>query len=142
MASIRDAIAEYRPELTLEKPLSPEEAIAFLVEKSGVDEATVNKVLAGISEMAFWHLVRGRPFPLKGVGVVAPRMKFDGTFGAALDLDPELAKRMAEPEAYRAGVKRRENIGLTRDRLAQMWNSAHPNDPVTDQAAYSVANSG
>jgi len=49
---------------------------------------------------------------------------------------------MGEPEAYRGGVKRRENIGLSLDRLAQMWNSGHPNDPVTDQSAYSVANSG
>jgi len=142
MASIRDAIGEYRPELTLEKPLPPDEAIAFLVEKSGVDEATVRKVLAGIAELAFWHLLRGRPVPLPGVGHIKPAIRLDGTYGAILDLEPELAKRMGEPEAYRGGVKRRENIGLSLARLAQMWNSGHPNDPVTDQSAYSVANSG
>ena len=142
MASIRDAIDAYRPELVIEKPLPAEEAIAFLVEKSGVDEATVRKVMAGIGELAFWHLVRGRAVPLPGVGQLKPVLHLDGTFGLAAEADPELAKRMAAPEAYRAGVKRRENTGVSLDRLAQMWNSAHPNDPVTDHAAYSVANSG
>jgi hypothetical protein len=39
---------------------------------------------------------------------------------------------MSEPEAYRAGIDRRENIGADVQRLAQMWNSSHPNDRITD----------
>lgn len=138
MATIRDAISAYRPELVLEKPVTPEEAIAFLAEKSGVEAETVGKVMGALQELAFWHLVRGRPVPLPGVGQLRPTIALHGTFGAALDTAPELSKRMGEPEAYRAGVKRKENIGIALDRLTQMWNSSHPNDPVTDRAAYAV----
>lgn len=139
MATIRDAIEAYRPELVLEKPLTPEESIAFLAEKSGVEAETVGKVMGAMPELVFWHLVRGRPVPLPGVGQLKPVIGLDGTFGAALDTAAELSKRMGEPEAYRAGVKRKENIGARLERLAQMWNSGHPNDPVTDLAAYAVS---
>jgi hypothetical protein len=139
MATIRDAIEAYRPELVLEKPLPPEEAITFLAEKSGVEAETVGKVMSAMTELVFWHLVRGRPVPLPGVGQLKPVIGLDGTFGGALDNAPELSKRMGEPEAYRAGVKRKENIGARLDRLAQMWNSSHPNDPVTDLAAYAAS---
>lgn len=139
MATIRDAIDAYRPELVLEKPLPLEEAIAFLSEKSGVEAETVAKVVGALSELVFWHLVRGRPVPLPGVGQMKPTIGLDGAFRAGLDTAPELSQRMGEPEAYRGGVKRKENVGLPLERLAQMWNSSHPNDPVTDLAAFAVA---
>ncbi len=138
MATIRDAIEAYRPELVLDKPLTAEEAIAFLAEKSGVEAETVGKVMGAMQELVFWHLVRGRLVPLPGVGQLKPMIGLDGTFGAALDTAPELSKRMGAPEAFRAGVKRKENIGVPLERLAQMWNSSHPNDPVTDLAAYAA----
>jgi hypothetical protein len=138
MATIRDAISAYRPETVLEKPITPEAATAFLAEKSGVDAETVGKVMGAMGELAFWHLVRGQPIPIPGVGTLKPTVGFDGKFGAVLETDPELSKRMSEPEAYRAGVKRKENVGASLERLAQMWNSGHPNDPVTDHNAYAM----
>jgi hypothetical protein len=139
MASIRDAIATYKPEIDLEDPLDPEELLDFLAEKSDLEHQQVQKVLAALGESAFWFLVRARPLPLPSVGSLRPTIDLEGKFGIAVDIDPALQAQMGEPEAFRAGINRRENIGLSFARLAQMWNSANPDDPVRDFEAYGLS---
>lgn len=136
MASIHNAKMKYAPELDLEDPLEMDEVISFLAEKSEVDPSEIKKVLDSMQELTFWYLVRARPIPIPGVGHLIPTVDLAGTFGATLEPDPELQRKMSEPEAYRAGVKRAENIGLTLSRLAQMWNSAHPDDQIADFDAF------
>jgi hypothetical protein len=138
MASVRDVVAAYRPELVLEKPVEFEEAVAYLAEKSGLPSEQIQQTLEALPELAFWFLVRGRPLALPGVGSLRPTIALDGAFGLEAEIDPELRRRMGEPEAYRAGIKRRENIGVPIGRLVQMWNSSHPDDRVQDFDPYAV----
>jgi hypothetical protein len=91
-----------------------------------------------LPDMFFWFLVRGRPIELTDVGHIKPAIGLDGKIQAAIDTAESLVGRMSEPDAYRAGIKRRENIGVPLPRLAQMWNSTHPSDPITDLDAYAV----
>ncbi len=136
MATTHDVIRTYRPELEMEEPLSHEEVVSFLVEKSGLEAEQIEQALGALAELAFWHLVRARPVPLPGVGSLKPAIRLDGTVFAAIDTDPELQARMNEPGEYRAGIDRHENIGVPLSRLVQMWNSSHPDDPVLDHDAY------
>ncbi|MFP3852755.1 MAG: hypothetical protein ACLFWD_00530 [Anaerolineales bacterium] len=132
MATVQDVIKQYKPELDLEEPVSAEDAVAHIVENSDLEAATVEAVFNEVSELLYWYLIRGRPVTLPGVGQVRPTIDLDGTIRAALQADESLVARMSEPEAYRAGIDRRENIGASLRRLGQMWNSTHPNDPVRD----------
>lgn len=132
MASIRDALQAYAPTLDLENPVSADEVISFLSDKTGLESDVIKQVLGAFPEMAFWFLVRGRPIELGGVGYLKPMIGLDGKIGAAIDTDEGLVAKMSEPDAYRAGVNRRESIGVPLRRLAQMWDSTHPSDPVTD----------
>lgn len=138
MASVYDLIQQYRPELELEEPVSADEAIDYLAENGDLDPELVRKVFAAVPDMLFWFLVRGRPVELPGIGEVRPTIELDGTIRAALKVDPALVERMSEDDAYRAGINRKENIGVSLERLAQMWNSTHPDDPVKDVEAYAI----
>jgi hypothetical protein len=138
MATIRDAIAAYSPQLDLQKPVSPDELGAFLSEHAGVDAAQTQQVVSNLSQAILWFLVRGRPVEFPGTGNLRPTIDLHGRIGAAFEIDPALAERMSAPDAYRAGITRRENIGVSTQRLAQMWNASHPSDPVTDMDPYAV----
>jgi hypothetical protein len=138
MASIRDALRTYAPSLDLEEPVGADEVTAYLSEQTGLEGDVVQQVLGALPEMVFWFLVRGRPIELPGVGQIHPVIGLDGKIRAAIDTDTSLADRMSEPDAYRAGIQRRESIGVPLARLAQMWNSTHPSDPVTDLDAFAV----
>jgi len=138
MASVHDVIKQYRPELELEDELSADQAVEFLVEQTDLDGATIRKTLEALPELLYWHLIRGRPVVVPGLGRIKPTIDLDGTIRAALDADPALVERMSEPDIYRAGIDRHENIGASLKRLAQMWNSTHPNDPVRDVDAYAI----
>jgi hypothetical protein len=138
MASVYDLIQQYRPELELEEPVPAEEAIEYMAENGDMDPDTIRKVLDAVPEMLFWFLVRGRPVELPGLGEIRPTVELNGTIRAALKADPSLVDRMSEEDAYRAGINRKENIGVSLERLAQMWDSTHPDDPVTDVDAYAI----
>lgn len=138
MASIRDAIQAYSPQLDLEAPVPSDEVVSHLSEKTGLESDVIKQVLGAMPEMAFWFLVRGRPIELDGIGHLKPMIGLDGKIGAAIDTDESLAAKMSEPDAYRAGITRRESIGVPLRRLAQMWDSTHPSDPVTDLDAFAA----
>ncbi|MGA9531923.1 MAG: hypothetical protein WBR18_04335 [Anaerolineales bacterium] len=138
MASVYDLIQKYRPELELEEPVPAEEVIEYMAENGDLDPESIRKVFDAVPDMLFWFLVRGRPVQLPGVGEIRPTIELNGTIRAALKADPSLVERMSEDDAYRGGVNRNENIGLSLERLAQMWNSTHPDDPATDVDAYAI----
>src|SRR3970040_809274 len=130
MASIKDVMEVYAPELDLGDPVPLEEALAFLKEKSSLEPDTIQAALNALAELAYWYLLRGRPVPLPGIGHLIPTVSFDGVFGAAVQSDPALSQKRGGPEDYRGGINRRENIGVPRRRLAEMWNSSHPDDRI------------
>lgn len=138
MASIQDAIEAYRPELQMGDPVEFDEVVEYLHEKTGVEQETIRQVFQGIPDLAFWFMVRGRPIEVPGLGHLRPRVALDGRIYPSIDGDPELVERMSEKEAYRAEINRRENIGANLDRLAQMWNSSHPNDRIQGYNPYAV----
>jgi hypothetical protein len=138
MASVYDLIQRYRPELELEDPVLADEAVDYLAKHGDFDPEVVRTMFNAVSEMLFWFLVRGRAVELPGVGQVRPTIELDGTIRAALQADSALVDRMSADDAYRAGINRHENIGVSLERLAQMWNSTHPDDPVTDVDAYAI----
>jgi hypothetical protein len=47
-----------------------------------------------------------------------------------VQVDPAFSQKLGGPDDYRGGINRRENIGVPRRRLAQMWNSSHPDDRI------------
>jgi len=130
MASIKDVMEAYAPELDLGDPVPLEEALAFLKEKSTLEPETIQAVLNSLAELAHWYLLRGRPVPLPGIGHLTPTVDMDGVFGAAIQTDPILSQKLGGPGDYRGGINRRENIGVPPRRLAQMWNSSHPDDRI------------
>jgi len=130
MASIKDAMAAYAPELDLGDPVPLEEALAFLKEKSSLEPDAIQAVLNALAELAYWYLLRGRPVPIPGIGHLIPTVGLDGAFGAAVQTDPAFSQKLGGPDDYRGGINRRENIGVARRRLAQMWNSSHPDDRI------------
>ncbi len=132
MATIHDLMKQYKPELVLEDPVSAEETVEYLDEQLEMDAETIKTVLDKLPDMLYWFLLRGRPVTLPGVGQIRPTIDLDGTIRAAMEVDDSLVERLSEPEAYRAGIDRRENIDADVKRLAQMWNSSHPNDKITD----------
>lgn len=138
MATVHDLIRQYRPELELEDPLTADEAIEYLTEQTDLEGDVIRTTLEAIRSMLFWHLLRGRPVELTGLGSIRPTIDLDGTIRAALDAEEGLVQAMSEPDAYRAGINRRENIGLSLQRMAQMWNSTHPDDPVQGVEAYAL----
>lgn len=136
MASIQEAIKEYGPEIELEETVPLEESVEFLSEKTELDPETIQTVLGSLEELAFWFFVRGRPILLPKVGRLFPEIQLNGSFEGRFEMDESLRERMGEPEAFRAGIDRRENIGVSLERMAEMWNSSHPEDPITDLDAY------
>ncbi len=141
MACVHEMIKSYRPELDLEEPFSADEVVEHLAEETELDAETIRTVLEAMPDMLYFYLLRGRPVEIPGLGEVKPTIDLDGTIRGALDLDEDLVERLSEEGAYRGGINRQENIGLRLERMAQMWNSSHPDSPVRDVDAYAIVNS-
>lgn len=141
MACVHNLIQNYRPELELEEPLGADELVDHLAEAAELESDTVRKVLEALPDALHHYLLHARPVELPDVGQIKPTIDLNGNIRAELETEESLVERLSEPDAYRAGINRRENIGADLSRLAQMWNSSHPDDPVRDVDAYTVVGS-
>lgn len=141
MACVHNVIKQYRPELDLEDPVEADEVVEQLAEAAELDEETVRRVFDAMPDLLFEYLIQGQPVEVPGVGQIRPTIDLDGTIRGALDSEEALVERLSEPGAYRAGINRQENIGVSLERLAQMWNSSHPDDKVRDVDAYAIVGS-
>ncbi|MDX1600260.1 MAG: HU family DNA-binding protein [Anaerolineales bacterium] len=141
MACVHNVIQQYRPELDLEDPVEGDDVVAQVAESTELDEETVRKVFDALPHLLYDHLIEGHPVEVPGVGQIRPTIDLDGTIRGALDSEEELVERLSEDGAYRAGINRQENIGVSLQRLAQMWNSSHPDDKVRDVDAYAIVKS-
>lgn len=141
MACVHNVIQQYRPELDLEDPVNADDVVAQVAESTELDEETVRKVFDALPDLLYGRLIEGRPVEVPGVGQIRPTIDLDGTIRGALESEDELVERLSEDGAYRAGINRQENIGVSLERLAQMWNSSHPDDKVRDVDAYAIVGS-
>ena len=138
MATMREVVRAYRPELEKGEPPTDKEIMDFLVEKSELSAEQVSKMIEALGGLVFWYVVRAQPVSIPGLGSFHPTIDLAGTIDLGIDTDADLSRRMNDPGEYRAGINRHENIGVPLERLAQMWNSANPDDPVIDLDAYAV----
>ncbi|MER2511483.1 MAG: hypothetical protein ABTQ25_03520 [Nitrosomonas ureae] len=130
MATILQAIAEFGPRLELKPTAKLEKVAEWMAMRTGLNKSEVMMVFQEESEAILNFCNDGVPVKIPGVGTFTPSMDRDGSLFINFRADMELKNGMNVPDGYSGEVKNKANIGITNERLKELWDAAHPEDPL------------
>jgi len=72
----------------------------------------------------------GRAVKVEELGIFSPSIVLEGNLTISFRADSVFANSLNIPGIFSGTIRNSENIGMTGERLVQMWNSEHPEDQV------------
>ena len=130
MATKIEAIGAYRPKLVLNPTAKLDQLIDFIAMRTGLNKGSVQLVLAELSDAVVFYNLQGTPVKIEGLGIYTPTIDMEGALDSAHRTDQAIVKALNVPGVYKGVIENRENVGKTTAELVEIWNKAHPNDPI------------
>ena len=98
--------------------------------RTGLKKGEVMMVLQEQSEVITHFGKNGTPVKFPSVGSFSPSIERNGEFSVNFREDTALKSGINALNAYRGGLKNRVNIGIDNQRLKELWDAEHPEDPL------------
>lgn len=130
MAKILQATNEFGPRLELKPTAQLSDLAEWTAMRTGLNKSEVMMVFQEESEAILNFCNDGIPVKIPGVGTFTPSMDRDGSLFINFRADMELKNGINVPNGYSGEVSNRANIGITNERLKELWDAAHPEDPL------------
>ena len=130
MANFLKAIVQYGPRLNLNSTAQLDQVAELMAMRTGLKKSEVMMVLQEQSEVITHFGKHGTPVKLPGVGIFSPSIDRHGEFSVNFRADSALKSGINAQNAYRGGMKNRANIRMDNQRLKELWDAEHPEDPL------------
>ena len=131
MTSRIKAIKAHCPRIVLGKRVGTEQLVEFIARSTGLNESGVKQVLLELRDAVVFFNLRGQPVKPEGLGTYTPTINLDGTLRVGHRADQNIKNRLNGPGAFKGQIENGHHIGKTGDDLVALWNTEHPDDPVT-----------
>ena len=129
MAKVIQIWAKYGPRVALGSPMKPEEVIENIVAVTNQSKGSVLAVLAELDVQIIAGLKAGRIVRLPNGTRFEPVGKKDGYVNIVVNVSPELDNSVNA--AFRGKWVNAQNIGKTEAEMIELWNLAHPEEPIS-----------
>jgi hypothetical protein len=129
MATLINAITAFRPRIVQGKPVSEEQYLELMTQRSALSAGIIKNVQECEMETVIALLRKGRPIHT-GSAIYTLNITLDGSYEVNVKLKKRMAQALNKPGAFRGKIANAENIGKTSGKLADMWDAKHPNDLV------------
>jgi len=96
-----------------------------------LNEGEVRIVLTELRDAVIFFNRAGRGVKLEGLGSYLPSIGLDGGFDVSHRLDRAIRNALNAPGTFTGDIAKRQNVGKSPDDLVALWNSEHPDDPVS-----------
>lgn len=130
MARKIQAWTEFGPRLEPATPLEGDELVEQLTQGSNESLSSLLAALAALDRAVEQALKSGRIVRLPNGMHFRPVGKRDGSVDIDVHVSPQLRRRVNAD--FRGAWRNSENIGADEEQICDLWNVAHPEDPIED----------
>lgn len=130
MANLLQAVNKYGPKLELKTTAQLEKVAEWMTMRTGLNKSEVMMVLQEMSEAILNFNKDGTPVKLPGIGTFTPSIDKQGVISVSLRADTALKNGLNAPGAFSGGIANKANIGVTNEKLKELWDADHPDDPL------------
>ena len=130
MAHKIQAINAFRPRIEQGNTVQKPELVRELSHATSLVEGVVSLTMSELKFRLIGYLRAGRAVKVDGLGTWTPTISLDGTISIQYRPDMAFDYELNQPGVFTANIYNRDNIGKTSQDLINLWNEAHPEDPV------------
>ena len=131
MASLIQAIKALGPRIKLQRTMTMDTAVEWIVGRTGLSQGELLGVLAEMFDLIVDCARYGRPIQFDMLGTFTPSMTRDGDIVLRFRPDPRLKRKLGTYRHFEGTIVNRRNIGLDNAAIIQQWNELHPENPVS-----------
>ncbi len=129
MASKIAAINHYRPMIEYGKTVDWKDVAEYIAISTGLNPSEIIAVLLELHQAIIYFNRRGHGVRLEGLGTYLPQVNYKGQFD--ISYRPDGALKRALNNKFSADLINKQHIGMSSEQVVALWNSEHPEDPVT-----------
>jgi nucleoid DNA-binding protein len=109
--------------------MQKQELVEILVQRTSLSEGEIHHVVYSLRDVLLTAHRAGRAVKVEGLGTFTPAIR-KGRLAIAFRPDTDLLKQLNQTEKLHTRILNKENLGKSADELVELWNQAHPDDPV------------
>jgi hypothetical protein len=129
MATRIQAINAYCPRIVHTDTAGEERYIELVSQRTTLSPGVIKNVQESRRETLIGLLLDGRRVRTGGA-TYSLSIDLKGKLSVNVQADSRITRAANQKKAFRGRIANAENIGKTSDELVEMWNEAHPDDPV------------
>ena len=131
MAKLIQAVTEFGPRVALARTAQTPEIAELIASRTSMNAGEVQNALSEFKAALLFFAKQGSAVKLEGLGIFTPTVDLEGNFDVNFRLDTGVDGALNVAGAFKGDILNRENIGKTAAELKDLWNTAHPTDPVS-----------
>ena len=130
MAPKIKAVNAFRPRIEQSYTVQKPEFLRVISRATSLVEGSVDLVIKESRDQIIEICRSGRAVKVEGLGIFSPSIDLNGKLTISFRPDPAFANGLNAPGLFSGVILNRENIGKSSEELVEIWNTAHPEDPV------------
>ena len=139
MATKIAAINYYRPRVVQGRNVEINELVGYLSGRTGLNEGEIRYVVTEMRDALTYFSTQGRGLRLEGLGIWRADIALTGEFRVLYRADRWLINALNAPRRFQGEIANRQYIGFSSAALVELWNTEHPEDPVSDAASAALS---
>lgn len=129
MAKLIQAFAAFGPKIDLADAAEPQRFMELITQRTTLSTGVVKNVQESEVETLIGLLKEGRPVHT-GIAIFRPSIDLEGKISVSVRVDKRILSALNAPGAFTGDIKNSENIGRSAEEIADLWNHAHPENPI------------
>ncbi len=125
------AIKAMQAKIRLMRTTRTIDVIEYIKMRTGLNESEVRMNVYELRDAIIHYARQGSPVKIEGLGIFTPTLRSDGKFHLNFRPDVDI-KHALHQETFYGRIDNKPNRGKSGDELVELWNQAHPDDPVDD----------
>ncbi|HEY9153112.1 MAG TPA: hypothetical protein VIN60_09530 [Anaerolineales bacterium] len=130
MAKLIQAIGAHGPRVEVSSTVRTPQIAEYISGRSALNRGEIEGILRELNAAIVFFTKQGQAVKLEGVGTFTPSIDLGGVLDVGFRLDTSIDGALNAAGAFTGEVSNRENIGKSSADLKELWNAAHPTDPI------------
>lgn len=123
------AIKAMQAKIRLMRTATTRDVINLIKDHTGLSEGEVRMNIYELRDAIIYYARQGSPTKIEGLGTFTPTLRSDGKFHLNFRPDVDIKKTLNR-ETFYGRIDNKRNRGKSGGELVELWNQAHPDDPV------------
>lgn len=130
MATFIEVYSQHGPRIVAGQRAGSKQLTRRMADTTGQHRGEILRVLLALLDALVYFNREGRTVEIPGIGSFQPVLKGDGRIRVQFHPTADYIHEIENLKDFEGEIRNSENIGLSPEGFKEIWDAAHPDDPM------------